>query len=152
MWRVTPPGYVQEYGETTAIRIRFILPSTPPPRQGFCVAYHRTDDAPPALRQIHVPAGGCRLAPARPRAACRRQARVRRRLRGFRRRSSAADLLPGRDARGRGPAAAQPGPEPRPDPRIPRCPGPERVDEVVHGAVFPAGDDQTVGVLRRVTA
>ena len=26
---VTPPGYVQEYGETNAIRIILMLPSTP---------------------------------------------------------------------------------------------------------------------------
>ena len=97
-----------------------------------------------------LPEGRSGLAPARPRAARRRQTRVRRRLRGLRRRAPAADLLAGRHARRRGPAAAQPGPEPRADPRVPRRAGPERADEVVLDAVFAAGHDQAVGVLRRV--
>ena len=59
------------------------------------------------------------------------QARVHRRLRGLRRRPPAARVLAGRHAWRRRPDAAQPGPEPRADPRVPRRPGPERADEVV---------------------
>ena len=55
-------------------------------------------------------------------------------------------------ARRRRPAAAQPGPEPRADPRVPRRPGPERADEVVHDPVLVPGHDQAVRVLRRVPA
>ena len=34
MWRVTPPGYVHEYGDTNAIRIVRILSPRPPVPKG----------------------------------------------------------------------------------------------------------------------
>src|SRR5688572_14255870 len=154
MWRVTPPGYVHEYGETRAARIDEILgtgsdrlgAASPPSANILFLS-----DARAPLRQIHVPEGRSGLAAARRRRAQPPQARVPGRVRGLRRRAPAARVLAGRHARRRGHDAAQPGDEPRAHPRVPRPARAERADEVVRGPVLVPGSDQAVRVLGRVT-
>ena len=88
------------------------------------------------------------LAPSGRRAARRRQAGVPRRLRGLRRRPLAARLLNHRNARRRRPGAAQPEPEPRRHPHLPRRPRPERAGEMGDDALLVPLDDQTLALLR----
>ena len=89
-----------------------------------------------------------RLAPPRRRAAGRRQAGVPRRLRGLRRRPLAARLLNHRHARRRRPGPAQPEPQPRRPPHLPRRARPERPGEVDRDAPLVPLDDQTLALLR----
>ena len=175
MWRVTPPGYVHEYGESSAIRTPRLYPLGRRVSQA-----HLRLRAPPAvrarsrpagrsraggrrpaglaiiepmsraaLRQVHVPEARPGLAAAGRRAARAGQARAQRRLRGLRRRPPAAGVLARRHARRRRAAADRRGGEPRPHPRAARRAGPERADEVGADPVLVPGDAQELGVLRR---
>ena len=113
-------------------------------------ACHPVPRARAPFRQVHVPQGRSRLAPARGASARPGQDRVRDRLRRLRRRPPAARLFAGRHTRGCRPDAARAGPEPGAHPRVPRRAGPERADEVVLDPPLLPGHDQGVGVLGRV--
>src|SRR5271166_7090659 len=108
MWRVTPPGYVQEYGESSAIRTRTLYMARHPPRpcdrprgerrearvcQGCGGCDNRLHGGVAALRQVHVPEARPGVEAAGARAARTAQARVHGRVRGLRRRPPAAVLL-----------------------------------------------------------
>src|SRR3954471_11922054 len=166
MCRVTPPGYVHEYGETRATFTTVILNGPAYGRRSGSrtVSYVLTrlrlrrgsqlsflkHRARAPRRQVHVPQGRPGLAPPAGRAARRRQAGVRGRLRGLRHRAPAAGVLDGRHARRHGHDAAHAGDQPRAHPRVPRRARPERADEVVLDPAQLPGHDQAVGVLRRV--
>ncbi|CAA9471595.1 MAG: Coproheme decarboxylase HemQ (no EC), partial [uncultured Solirubrobacteraceae bacterium] len=102
------------------------------------------------FRQVHVPEGRSRLATPGRGAARPRQAGVPGRLRGLLLAAPAALLLDRRHARRHRHDAAHAGDQPRAHPRVPRRAVPERPDEVVLDPPFLPGDDQGVGVLRRV--
>ena len=119
-----------------------------PPRQAARRALSCEPDGRPHFRQVHVLQDRSRLAPPRRRAARRRQARVPRRLRGLRARPLAARLLNHRHAGRRRPAPAQPEPDPRRHPHLPRRARPERPGEVGGDPLLLPLDDQEVALLR----
>ena len=155
MWRVTPPGYVHEYGETRATRIDGMLgtasdrlrSASPPGRPRISCSSAMPERHFVKYTFLKVDPAWRRLDAERARRA---QARVPRRLRGLRRRAAAARVLAGRHARRRRPDAAHAGDEPRAHPRVPRRARAERADEVVRDPVLVPGADQAVRVLRRV--
>ena len=80
----------------------------------------------PHVRQVHVLQARPRLAQAQRRGAGAGQGRVPGRLRGLRRGPLAASVFDGRHPRRHRPAAAQPEPDPRGHPHLPRRARPER--------------------------
>ena len=104
-------------------------------------------DGRPDFCQVHVLQDRPRLAPPRRRSAGRGQARVPGRLRGLRHRPLAARLLNHRHAGRRRHRPAQPEPEPRGPPHLPRRPRPERPGEMGGDALLVPLDDEEVPLL-----
>ena len=119
----------------------------PEPRPPYKECRYRQPDGRSHICQVHVLQARSRLASPRRRAAGGRQARVPRRLRGFRPRPLAARLLNHRHARRRRPRRPRAEPEPGRPAHLSRRPWPERPGAVGGDALLVPLDDQALALL-----